>query len=104
MAAKTNDAITQASAIFAASAVARLARALREADLVDDIVIGELRGVIDESEEAVGGGAEVVKAMDILRAQIGMPRQSELRRQAELDYADAAEDAARGAASGTSPA
>ena len=62
----TEIAIAQAG--FAASAVARLADALRRAGSIDDALLGELAGVAIESGS--GKGDEVAKAMRILCIQL----------------------------------
>ena len=67
----TRLAVALARAGFAASALAKLTRALHEAKVIDDDALGEIAAVTRESAWN-SDNPEVIKAMEILRAQMGM--------------------------------
>jgi hypothetical protein len=89
-----DEAVVRASATFAASAFARLACALHERGVIDDYLIGELAAVAAECGREAGTDA-AVKAMEIIQADLGAPSRRQETRDAALDEAQAAEDAAR---------
>jgi hypothetical protein len=91
-----DESVVRASATFAASAFARLTRALHEQGVIDDYLIGELAAVAADCGREAGTDA-AVKAMEIIQADLGAPSRRQETRDAALDEAQAAEDAARDA-------
>jgi hypothetical protein len=91
-----DDAAVRASAVFAATALARLARALQEKGVIDDFLIGELAAVAADCGRQANSDV-AVKAMEVIQADLGAPSRRQETRDAALDEAQAAEDCARDA-------
>jgi hypothetical protein len=88
-----DDTVVRAGAAFSASAIARLARMLHDRGVIDDFLIGELAAVAADCGREAGTDA-AVKAMEVIQADLGASSRRQDTRDAALDEAQDAEDAA----------